>query len=69
MALDGTVVSAIIFELDSILTGGRIDKIYQPLNDEIIFTVRSLGGNYKVLMSANSNNPRTHITENKKQNP
>lgn len=69
MALDGLAVSAIINELDSALTGGRIDKIYQPLNDEIIFSVRSLGGNYKVLMSANSNNPRLHITENKKANP
>ncbi len=69
MALDGLAVSAIIYELDKMLTGGRIDKITQPLNDEIIFSVRSLGGNYKVLMSANSNNPRLHITENKKPNP
>ncbi len=69
MALDGLAVSAIIDELDKKLTGGRIDKIYQPLNDEIIFSVRSLGGNYKVLMSANSSNPRMHITENKKDNP
>ncbi|MBQ2752687.1 MAG: NFACT family protein [Firmicutes bacterium] len=69
MALDGLAVSAIIYELDKMLTGGRIDKITQPLNDEIIFSVRSLGGNYKVLMSANSNNPRLHITETKKPNP
>lgn len=69
MALDGLAVSAIIHELDTLLTGGRIDKISQPLNDEIVFSVRSLGGNYKVLMSANSNNPRLHITETKKSNP
>lgn len=69
MALDGTVVSAVIYELDKLLTGGRIDKIYQPLNDEIIFSVRSLGGNYKVLLSANPSNPRAHITESKKANP
>ena len=69
MALDGTAVSAVIYELDRLLTGGRIDKIYQPLNDEIIFSVRSLGGNYKVLLSANPSSPRVHITENKKSNP
>jgi len=43
MALDGLAVSAIIYELDKLLTGGRIDKISQPLNDEIIFSVNGIG--------------------------
>ena len=36
MALDGITVHCIKDELSSRLTGGRIDKIYQPQKDEII---------------------------------
>ena len=43
MALDGITISSITAELNQKLIGGRIDKIYQPLSDEIIFTVRSIG--------------------------
>ena len=39
MALDGITVHCIKDELSSRLTGGRIDKIYQPQKDEIILTV------------------------------
>ena len=70
MAYDGIAVSNIVYELKEKLIGGRIDKIYQPRNDEIIFSVRSVkDGNFKVLVSANSMNPRIHITEIKKENP
>ncbi len=69
MALDGITVASIVSELNQKLIGGRIDKIYQPLTDEIIFTVRSIGQNYKVLVSANSSHPRIHITQIQKDNP
>lgn len=70
MAYDGIAVSNIVYELKEKFTGGRIDKIYQPRNDEIIFSVRSVKeGNFKVLLSANSMNPRIHITDIKKENP
>ena len=36
MALDGITVAGIVSELNKKLLGGRIDKIYQPLADEII---------------------------------
>ena len=35
MALDGITTSAIVSELKAALLGGRIDKIHQPLADEI----------------------------------
>ena len=70
MAYDGIAVSNIVYELKSKFTGGRIDKIYQPGNDEIIFSVRSVKeGNFRVLLSANSMHPRIHITQIKKENP
>lgn len=70
MAYDGIAVSNIVYELKEKFMGGRIDKIYQPRNDEIIFSVRSVReGNFRVLLSANSMHPRMHITDIKKENP
>jgi len=69
MALDGITTAAIVTELKEKLIGGRIDKVHQPLTDEIRFSVRAIGANYKVLASANSGHPRMHITENTRENP
>lgn len=69
MALDGITIYNIIFELKNQLLGGRIDKIYQPQKDEIILSVRSIGANYKLLLSANPSHPRVHITKIQKNNP
>lgn len=69
MALDGIATSAIIYELKQELLGGRIDKIHQPTKDEIRFQVRGLGETKKILLSANSNNPRMHITNTTRENP
>lgn len=69
MALDGIVLRAISFELNEKLLGGRIDKVYQPERDEIIVLIRNKGHNYKLLVSASSNNPRIHLTETTKSNP
>lgn len=69
MALDGITVSNLIYELKDRLLGGRIDKIYQPNADEILLSVRSIGSNFKLLLSANSSHPRIHITQIQKENP
>lgn len=69
MALDGVALSNIVYELKKLLLGGRIDKIYQPEQDEIVLSVRSLGNNYKVLFTANASHPRVHITQITKDNP
>ncbi|MBR5468498.1 MAG: NFACT family protein [Firmicutes bacterium] len=69
MAFDGIAVSSIVSELKNALLGGRIDKIYQPLKDEIIFSVRANGTGKKVLLSANPSHPRIHFTQIQKDNP
>lgn len=69
MALDGTVVAALTYELKSQLYTGRIDKIHQPETDELIITIRNNRQNYKVLLSANSNYPKIHFTKLNKENP
>ncbi len=69
MALDGITTAAIVSELKDKLLGGRIDKVHQPLADEIRFSVRSMGENYRVLASANTAHPRMHITKTSRENP
>ncbi|WP_312060315.1 Rqc2 family fibronectin-binding protein [Anaerotignum sp.] len=69
MALDGITAAAIVHELKTNLIGGRIDKIHQPVADEIRFSVRGAGVVHKILASANSSNPRIHFTETARENP
>ena len=48
MALDGLVIHSIVNELSSKLIGGKIDKIYQPEDDEIVLHIRNNKENYKL---------------------
>ncbi|ONI45073.1 hypothetical protein AN641_04940 [Candidatus Epulonipiscioides gigas] len=58
MALDGIVLSNIIYELKKGLVGGRIEKIYQPEKEELLLTIRNNRKNLKLLLSSNSQYPR-----------
>ena len=69
MALDGITVSNSVYELSSLLKGGRMDKIYQPQKDEIVISVRNNSQVYKLLLSANPSHPRLHITNIQRDNP
>ncbi|MCC5911960.1 MAG: NFACT family protein [Clostridiaceae bacterium] len=69
MALDGLVVSSLVYEFKELLNFNRIEKIYQPENDEIIINIRSNRKGLKLLLSANSNYPRVHFTTANKENP
>ncbi|OPJ56898.1 Rqc2 family fibronectin-binding protein [Alkalithermobacter paradoxus] len=70
MALDGIVIYSLVDELSSKLIGGKIDKVYQPEDDELMLHIRSDKTNYKLLLSANSSNPRLYISStHSKENP
>lgn len=69
MAFDGITISALISEIKDKITGGRIDKIYQPEGDEIILGIRSFGKAYKLLLTANPSNPKFHFTKENRDNP
>ena len=69
MAFDGLVISALTDEFASCLTGGRINKIYQPESDELILTIKNNGNNYRLLLSASASLPLAYLTENNKNNP
>lgn len=63
MALDGITIAALCAELNNKLKGGRISKIAQPEADELLFTIKTPEGNYKLLMSASATLPFLYITD------
>ena len=70
MALDALVVNSITNELKTKILNGKIDKIYQPEDDEVILYIRNNKENFRLVLSANSSNPRVYLTDNyKKENP
>ncbi|MGI6731390.1 MAG: Rqc2 family fibronectin-binding protein [Anaerovoracaceae bacterium] len=69
MSFDGMVTDAVARQLNEKLTGGKIEKIYQPESDEIIIHVRSGRENFMLYASANSGHARLHLINEKESNP
>lgn len=69
MALDGLVISNIVYELSETLTGGRINKIYQPEPDALILGIKNNRTNYKLLISASASLPLIYLTDDTPANP
>lgn len=69
MAFDATVMRCLVNELNEKITGGRIDKIYQPEKDEITLGIRTFEESFKLNISASSSHPRAHFTKVSKKNP
>ncbi|MCX7921880.1 MAG: NFACT family protein [Clostridia bacterium] len=69
MPFDGIVTKCIVEELSETLSGGRVEKIFQPEVDEIILNIRAKGQNLKLILSAGANYPRIHLTDSVKENP
>lgn len=69
MAFDGLVVRALTQELSDLLVGGRINKIYQPLKQEVHMIIRCLGENHRLLISVAADQARFHLTKSSKENP
>ena len=69
MVYDGMVTRAVAYELSRELENGRVMKIYQPNDTEILITVRHERSNKQLLLSSHPQYARVHITENKRENP
>lgn len=66
MPFDAIFLSAVVRELEPTLLGARVDKIQQPARDTVILQLR---GKEKLLLSANVNRPRIHLTQAAFDNP
>lgn len=70
MAFDGITIANIAKELNDTLTGGRIYKIAQPENDELLLTIKTTdGGQRRLLISASASLPLIYLTEKNKPSP
>lgn len=69
MPLDAVYLSSVTEELRGALLGAKIDKIYQPSRDEVVFLLRSREGSCRLLLSANPSHPRAHLTTAPVENP
>lgn len=69
MAFDGIVTKAITEELSNTLVHGRITKIHQPTDTELLVTVRNNRENHALLFSIHPSYARFHITTDVFQNP
>ena len=69
MPSDYITLHALAVELNEMLVGGKIRRICQPEKDEITLSVFTGRTNLLLVVSADPNSPRIHLTTVKKENP
>ena len=69
MAFDAIVTRAMVKELKEQALLGKIDKIYQPVRDELVINIHTKNGNKRLFASASSNAPRLHFIDYNTANP
>jgi len=69
MPSDYITLNALASEINGALAGGKIRRISEPEKDEITIAVYNGRTNLLLVISANPNSPRIHLTTNKKENP
>ena len=69
MAFDGITIAAVVSELNQTITGGKINKIAQPENDELIITIKNQRQNWRLFLSASASLPLIYLTDTNKPSP
>lgn len=69
MAFDGLVISNLVYELNNTILNEKISKIAQPENDELLFTIKSSKGQFRLAMSASASLPFLYLTDKNKPSP
>ncbi len=68
MNIDGITLSVIVTEL-KMLSEAKIERIYQPLRDEITMYLHSKEGKKCLTLSASASDCRIHLSTNNRSNP
>lgn len=68
MAFDAGMLRLVVNEIKN-LGDCKIEKVYQPSNDEIVLLLHSQKKNVRLLINAGSNYPRINITDTQSENP
>lgn len=69
MSFDGIVTRAVVHELNSSILGGRITKIYQPTERELLLHIRVYGQNHALLLSVHPTYAGFYLTKHRRENP
>ncbi len=69
MAFDGVTIASVVSELNKELIGGRLYKIAQPENDELLLTIKTSRGQKRLAISAAASLPLIYQTEANKPSP
>ena len=69
MAFDGITISCLKEELRTALLNGRIYKIAQPESDELLLTIKTGSGQYRLVLSASASLPLVYLTDKNKPSP
>ena len=69
MAFDGIITRAVTAELDRELTGGKIDKIYEPEPDSIVINVRTGRDQKRLFASCQSAGASVRLITSNPENP
>ncbi len=69
MAFDGVTIANVVSELKRELLGGRLYKIAQPEEDELLLTVRQPSGQKRLFISAEASLPLIYLTGVNKPSP
>lgn len=69
MAFDGITIANVVKEMQDTLLGGRLYKIAQPEPDELLLTIKTNEGQYRLFISAGASLPLIYLTDNNKPSP
>lgn len=69
MSYDGLFTHAIVDELKENLLDGRVVKIHQPFNNELLIRFRANRKNHQLLLSAHPQYARVQLTNSRFENP
>ena len=69
MAFDGTVIASLVKELNDTIQNGRISKIAQPEQDELLLTIKGAKGQVRLVLSASASLPLVYLTNENKPSP
>ncbi len=69
MAFDGAFLKLMISELEPLVIGARVDKIFQPSKTVFVLALRNKNFSGRLLLSANPSGSRIQLTETPIENP